>query len=315
MWPMSWLKELEVAVRFDELLSRHTTFQIGGPADIWLEPLNICALRGAILNCRQKKIPYIVIGRGSNILFSDEGFRGAVIYLGSRAFTRIQIENSCVSCGAGAVLNNLIGETQSKGLSGLEFLAGIPASIGGAVIMNAGNQQECIGVLVKRVTVVDNEAQIKELDVPQLCFSYRSSNLAGYVVVGICLELAKSAPEKIKENISGYLQRKKKTQDLLARSAGCIFKNPAHCLSAGAMIDACGLKGRRCGGAEVSTKHGNFIINRNNAKASDILHLINLIQEEIINKFSVWLEPEITIIDGKKPVTSNQDRERRCRRN
>lgn len=296
MWPMSWLKGLDAAVRFDEPLSRHTTLQIGGPADIWLEPCYQRALCAVMANCRQEKIPYLVIGRGSNILFSDEGFRGAVIALGQGPFSRIAVDGTRVTCGAGAAVNSLLRETWTSGLSGLEFLAGIPASIGGAVIMNAGNRQESIGSLVKGAVVIDHEAGVRQMDARELYFSYRSSNLAGYVVAEVCLELTGSAPQKIKERIAGYLQRKRETQDLPAKSAGCIFKNPTHCLPAGAMIDACGLKGRRSGGAEISAKHANFIINRHNARASDVLRLIELIQREVARKFNVRLETEIEII-------------------
>lgn len=296
MWPTSWLKGLDAGVRFDEPLSRHTTLQIGGPADVWLKPRHQQSLCAVISHCRQKKIPYLVIGRGSNILFSDEGFRGAVIALGQGPFSRIAVDGTRVTCGAGAAVNSLLRETWANGLSGLEFLAGIPASIGGAVVMNAGNRQESVGCLVKGAAVIDHEAGVRQLGARDLYFSYRSSNLAGYVVAEVCLELTGSAPEKIRERITGYLRRKRETQDLPAKSAGCVFKNPAQGLSAGAMIDACGLKGRRCGGAEISAKHANFIINRDNARASDVLRLIELIQREVEQRFNVRLETEIKVI-------------------
>ncbi len=296
---MHWLKRLKARVRFNEPLSNHTTLRIGGPAQVWVEPKDIGQLRQILCRCVKEQIPYLVVGRGSNILFSERGFRGVVICLNSRAFTKMEIKTQAhISCGAGLDLSKLISQAQKRGLGGLEFLAGIPATAGGALIMNAGNTKDNIASLVESVTVMDNRGVTRVLKKKQLNFGYRRSNLDRYIVLEAQLRLTKSSPKKVKEQILENLSKKRETQDLTARSAGCIFKNPhpRHRLTAGQMLEACGLKRRRKGGAEISAKHANYIINRNSAQACDILYLINLAQREVKKKFGVLLEPEIKII-------------------
>lgn len=293
---MYWLKDLKARIRFKEPLNTHTTLHVGGPADIWIEPDDFRELKKILCHCVKDRIPYFVIGRGSNILASDEGFKGIVICLNSCAFTKIEVKGNYVSCGAGLLLSKLIRQTKKKGLGGLEFLAGIPASTGGMLVMNAGNPQKSISGLVKSITVMDRQGKIHLLNRKQLKFGYRQSNLNRYIVLETALKLIKRRPQEIKKNILVNLVQKKKTQDLTAKSAGCIFKNPQHCLTAGEMIETCGLKRMRKGGAEISAKHANYIINRNSAKARDILYLIDLAQREVKKKFAVHLEPEIKII-------------------
>ncbi len=294
--PENWLKGLKARVRFQEPLSNHTTLGVGGPADLWIEPQDVEQLRKIIRYCRELRLPYLVIGKGSNILFSDKGFAGVLICLNSEAFTRIEIEGDCISSAAGAPLNNLINQARTCGLGGLEFLAGIPATCGGALMMNAGNRKEHIGSLVKSVTVMDGKGEIRRLNKKQLRFGYRHTNLNRYIVLEAQLRLVKRNPKKIKENIARFLEQKRRTQDLAVKSAGCIFRNPRHRLSAAEMIAACGLKRRRKGGAEISGKHANFIINRNSARAQDILYLIDLAQEKVKEGFAVCLQPEVKII-------------------
>ncbi len=291
-----WLKNLKGRVRFKEPLGAHTTLRIGGPADVWVEPADFQELSKIIRRCAKEQIPHLVIGKGSNILFSDKGFKGAVICLNSPFFAKIEFKGNCVSCGAGSPLNKLIREAQKRGLGGLEFLAGIPASVAGALAMNAGNRQKGIGSLVKSVTVMDRQGKTRTLRSRQLSFGYRKSNLNRYIVLEAMLKLVKRSPKKVKENIAKFLQQKRKTQDLSSKSAGCIFRNPHHRLAAGEMIEACGLKRRRKGGAEISGRHANYIINRNCAKAKDILYLIDLVQRQVQKKFGVLLEPEIKIV-------------------
>ena len=296
---MHWLIRLKARVRFNEPLSNHTTLRIGGPAEVWVEPKDIGQLRQILCRCVKEQIPYLVVGRGSNILFSERGFRGIVICLNSRAFTKMEIKTQAyISCGAGLDLSKLISQAQKRGLGGLEFLAGIPATAGGALIMNAGNTKDNIASLVESVTVMDRRGVTRVLKKKQLIFGYRRSNLDRYIVLEAQLRLTKSSPKKVKEQILENLSKKRETQDLTARSAGCIFKNPhpRHRLAAGQMLEACGLKRRRKGGGEISAKHANYIINRNSAQACDILYLINLAQREVRKKFGVLLEPEIKII-------------------
>jgi UDP-N-acetylmuramate dehydrogenase len=230
------------------------------------------------------------------MLFSDRGFAGVLICLNSAAFTRIEVEGDCISAAAGVPINRLINQAQDRGLGGLEFLAGIPATCGGALMMNAGNRKQGIGNLVKSVTVMDEFGTIRRLNKRQLRFSYRRLNLDRYIILEAVLKLAKRDRRAIKKDITVNLTRKRRIQDLSAKSAGCVFRNPDHRLTAGEMIEACGLKRRRKGAAEISGKHANFIINRNNARARDILYLINLARQEVKARFTVSLQPEVKII-------------------
>ncbi len=293
---MYWLKDLKARIRFKEPLNTHTTLHIGGPADIWIEPDDFAELKKIVYRCLKNRIPYFVIGRGSKILVSDRGFKGIVVCLNSCAFTKIEVKGNYVFCGAGLLLSKLISQTKRRGLGGLEFLAGIPASTGGMLVMNAGTPQKSISDLVKSVTVMDKQGRVHLLNRKQLKFGYRQSNLNRYIVLEAVLKLAKRSPQEIKKNIFVNLSQKRKTQDLTAKSAGCIFKNPSHRLTAGEMIEACGLKRMRKGGAEISAKHANYIVNRNSAKARDIVYLIELAQRQVKKKFGVQLEPEIKTI-------------------
>ena len=294
--PMHWLKSLKTRVRFKEPLKRHTSLGVGGPARVWVEPESYLKLKEIVYGCRKRKIPYLVIGKGSNILFSERGFNGVIICLNSSAFTGMDVEGAYLSCGAGLSLNKLIRKTQRIGLGGLEFLSGIPGTVGGALIMNAGSMTASIGNLVRSVTVMNGDGKIRILEKERLKFGYRWSNLNGYIVLKVQFALVRRDPQRIGLNITKFLEQKKRNQDLNAKSAGCIFKNPPQGLTAGEMIERCGLKQRRRGDAEISSRHANYIINRNSAKAGDILYLINLARRQVERKFGVILENEIKII-------------------
>lgn len=293
---MHWLKNLKVHTRFKEPLNAHTTFHIGGPADVWVKPNDLADLREIIYHCAVKKLPYFVIGNGSNILASDKGFKGLVVCLNTPAFTKMEVKGTELTCGPGLPLKKIIKEAQNRGLAGLEFLAGIPATVAGALVMNAGKRQKGIGRFVESVTVMDRKGKVRQLRRKQIKFNYRQSNLNRYIVLEAVFKLKKASPKKVKESIAAELAQKRKTQDLTAKSAGCIFKNPRHRLTAGEMIEACGLKRRRHGGAEISAKHANYIINRNGATACDVLYLMRLAQREVKKEFGVSLEPEIKIL-------------------
>ncbi|UCB56590.1 MAG: UDP-N-acetylmuramate dehydrogenase [Candidatus Omnitrophota bacterium] len=293
---MHWLKELKAEVRLKEPLNIHTTLRIGGPADAWAEPQDYSELKELVCNCRRRKISYFVIGRGSNILVSDKGFKGMIISLSAPCFSGIRVEKNRIFCGAGLPLAKLIRQAQKKGWAGWEALAGIPASVGGALIMNAGRGKKTIGNLVRGVTVMDRNGKTHLLKKAQVKFGYRQSNLDKYIVLGAEFALKEKSPEEIRENITAVLKEKRRKQHLNRKNAGCIFKNPTHRLTAGEMIEACGLKGRERGEAEISKKHANFIINRANAASSDIFYLMDLAQRKVQKKFGVLLEPEIRII-------------------
>lgn len=297
---MSWLKRLKGRLRFKEPLSRHTTLRVGGPADVWLEPADFRELQTVVCRSSAEGIPSIVVGGGSNILFSDAGFRGIAIRLNSCQFTKIEAQGNQVCLGAGLGLNRLLPKMRSLGLGGLEFLAGIPATLGGALVMNAGGSSSAkgIGSLVENVTVLDKGGRIKRLsqDKRELHFGYRQSNLNRYIVLQAQLRLTRRHPQAIKAEMRRFLEKKRATQDLGSKSAGCIFNNPAHPLTAAELIAACGLKNRRRGGARICGRHANYIINHNGAKAQDILDLIKLVQTEVSKRFGLHLEPEIRIV-------------------
>lgn len=280
-------------VRFNEPMNLQTTFRIGGPAEVFIVPQTIHQLQAAYNLCRSHKTPVHVIGDGSNLLVSDKGVRGAVIKITNREFIR---RGSLITVGAGYRLPALITRTMKLGLSGLETLAGIPGTIGGAVAMNAGGKYGNISDTLKSVTVMDKQGNIRILKKPDIKFGYRTSGIlkAGHIVYMVTLGLKKSRPATIRKRLSAILRAKRATQPLAAWSAGCVFKNPSK-LSAGALIDQAGLKGKTIGNAMVSPKHANFIVNSKNARASDVRRLINLVKKTIYKKYGIKLGLEIQI--------------------
>lgn len=293
---MNLLKGLQV--KFKEPLKKYTTFKIGGPCDYFIEPLDWNDLKIAASILKKHKIPFRIMGAGSNILAADKGVKGAVIRLGTVFFQKVNFKSNYAYIGAGCRLNKFMRMAKQKGLSGYEFLAGIPATIGGALIMDAGQGKtgKSIEDLVEKVTVMDYNGNINILYKKDLKFSYRKSNLSKYIVLEVCLKLYKSSKEQIAKNIRNYLIHKKASQDMAWPSAGCIFRNPRRG-SAGRLIDLCGLKGKNYGDAFISDKHANFILNRGSAKARDVLRLMDLIGRKVNKKFNLTLKPEIQIWD------------------
>jgi UDP-N-acetylmuramate dehydrogenase len=291
---MNWQRKLKGKVKLNEPLKKYTTFKIGGPAKFLVEPQDADDLK-LFLELRKKAgVPFRVIGSGSNILAGDRGFRGAVLKLSSPYFKRIKFDKFFLECGAGNSLGRVIAAAKTRGLSGLEFLSGIPGTAGGALVMNAGTNDKSIGSLVESVKVMDYNGRINDLFRTDLRLGYRRSNLSRYIILGCCLKLAKKGKKEIVNKAEEYLSRRRITQDLLRPSAGCIFKNPPG-KSAGKLIDLCGLKGRKAGGAAVSKIHANFILNYGAAKAADVLKLMSLIKRRVKGKFNITLEPEIKI--------------------
>lgn len=274
--------------------SEHTTFKIGGPAKFFIEPKDSAELRLTLSYARKYKVPLFVIGAGSNILISDKGVAGIVLRLRSPYFRKLIFNGEHLEAGSGVMLNQLLNATQKQGLSGLEFLAGIPGTVGGALIMNAGIPGETIGDLVEEVRVMDYNGNIKLLKKGALKFDYRTSNLSKYIILNAGLNLLKKDKQDVKDRIAKYMNYRKMRQDISKPSAGCIFKNPKG-TSAGRLIDLCGLKGKRIGGACISKRHGNFILNQDKATAGDVLKLMNLIIRSVKHKFNITLQPEIKI--------------------
>ncbi|MBL7081579.1 MAG: UDP-N-acetylmuramate dehydrogenase [Candidatus Omnitrophica bacterium] len=287
---MNWPDTFRGKVKGNEPLWQHTSFRIGGRVKFWLEPRDESNL-GVLLAClRANKMRWRIIGCGSNILASSKGLRGAVIKLNSPAFKQITQKGSILNIGAGVCVKRLLRYSQERGLGGLELLAGIPASLGGTIIMNSAD----IGRSVEEVKVMDNYGKIQIIKKKQLCFGYRSSNLASYIILAISLKLIKRDKEVIKRNMKEFLYYRRQTQDLALPSAGCIFKNPPD-TSASFLIERCGLKGKTMGGAMVSRKHANFIVNKGKVTSTDVLRLIRFIRRRVKASYNILLEPEIKI--------------------
>lgn len=291
---MNWRKGLKGKVKLREPLKKHTSFKIGGAAKFFLEPVDADDLKSTLSLLKKRKIPFSVIGAGTNLLAGDKRLNRAVLSLSAPYFRKIFFQGSRVELGSGVRLSRFMRLARKRGLSGAEFLAGIPGTIGGAIWMNAGIPDRNIGNLVENVTVIDYNGNIKTLAKKKLNFSYRASGLSEYIVLSARLRLTKKNPEQIRDKIGKYLGFRQATQDLTRPSAGCIFKNPPG-YSAGKLIDLCGLKGKRIGDACISRKHANFILNCKNARARDVLKLMALAKNRVRQKFKIILEPEIKI--------------------
>ncbi len=287
-------KGIRAEIKTQEPLKKYTTFKIGGPAEFFIEPADIDDLKLLIPLAKRYNIPILVIGAGSNILVSDKGVRCIVLRLNSPYFKSIIKEGNYLKVGSGVILRDLIFKARDYNLSGFEFLAGIPATVGGALVMNAGAWGRNTGSLVKEVTVMDYQGKIKTLSKKEIKFAYRKTDLAKYIILNSTFRLVRKNKKAIEDKINKYLKNRTKMQDNTFPNAGCIFKNPLP-ESAGRLIDSCGLKGKRIGDARISSRHANFILNLKKAAAKDVLRLMHLIQKRVKDKFRVTLEPEIKI--------------------
>lgn len=294
---MSWFGGLKAKVLVNEALAKHTTLKSGPKAELWIEPFDKEDLRALIKRCRNFKKKYFILGLGSKVLFKKKKVP-LVIHLGSDNFKRCTLEGSDIIASAGVSLNKLLAVAYENGLGGLEFLSGIPASVGGALALNAGVGWPVrleIGTFVYEVEVMDRLGRVRILSQKELKFEYRGSNLKSRVILGARFRLLKKRKKNIRIKMDKFRDYRKTTQDLRYPSAGCIFKNPDGQAS-GRLIDLCGLKGSRIGDAQISAKHGNFIINLANADSKDIVSLIKLAQRKVRAKFGIKLEPEIQIV-------------------
>jgi UDP-N-acetylmuramate dehydrogenase len=289
-WPISLKKKVKLA----EPLSLHTTFKIGGPARYFFTPENIHDLRFILKLAKKNKLKIFVIGKGSNLLIPEKGIYGIVINLSQPYFKKIVFKGNYLKVGSGTLLPEVIRRSSLKGLSGFESLSGIPATVGGALMMNAGIPNFNISDLVEQIKVIDYNGKIKVFRRKKLKFSYRRSNLTKLIILEAFFKLAKTSIKDTESAIKRYLQQRRETQDLSWASAGCIFKNPRGDF-AGRLIDRCGLKGKNIGGAFISNKHANFIINKGKATSRDVLKLMEMIKEEVKKRFNINLKPEIKI--------------------
>ena len=294
---MSWLGGLKAKVLVGEPLTKHTTIKVGPKAGLWIEPLDKEDLMALIKKARSLKKEYFILGLGSKVLFKKKSIP-LVIHLGSDNFKRCALEGNDIIASAGVALNKLLAFAYENGLGGLEFLNGIPATVGGALMLNAGVSWPVrleIGTFVYEAEVMDKLGRIKTLSQEELKFEYRRSNLKSQVILGARFRLFKKRKKNIRIKMEKFRDYRKATQDLGYPSAGCVFKN-CDGQASGRLIDLCGLKGRRIGGAQISARHANFIINLGKADAKDILSLMKLAQRKVRAKFGITLEPEIRII-------------------
>lgn len=294
---MSWLGGLRAKILVNEPLAKHTTIKAGSKAELWIEPSDKEDLRALIKRCGSLKKEYVILGLGSKVLFKKKKVP-LVIHLGSDNFKRCALEGNDIIASAGVALNKLLFFAYENGLGGLEFLNGIPASVGGALMLNAGvgwPKRLEIGTFVYEVEVMDKSGRIKTLSQQELKFEYRRSNLKSRVILGARFRLFKKRKKNIRIKMEKFKDYRKATQDLGHPSAGCVFKN-CNGQPSGRLIDLCGLKGSRIGGAQISARHANFIINSAKADSKDIVSLMKLAQRKVRAKFGVTLEPEIQII-------------------
>jgi len=293
---MNWLKNLKGKVKRAEALSKHTSFRIGGRADFFIEPDDSEDLKLLLKHAEKNKLKLLFIGSGSNILVKDADIKKIIVHLSSGNFAKVKFENNYCEVGSGVTLAKLIRQASLRGLGGLEFLTGIPGTVGGALMMNAGAWGKEIADFLEDISVMDYNGNLELLKRNKIRFAYRSSGLDKYIILGARFKLNKATQIQIKNKIDKYLKRRRKSQDFAFPNAGCVFKNPRN-NTAGKLIDLCGLKDRSAGGAVISKKHANFILNKNNAKARDVLKLMKLAKIKVKRNFNINLEPEIKIWD------------------
>jgi len=285
----------QAVIRRHEPLAKRTTLRVGGPADFYAEPASEGDLSSLLRCCAERKLPFFVLGRGSNLLVRDGGFRGLVVSLLQPHFSRIEIQGERLCCGAGARLKALTVEAKRNGVGGFEFLEGIPGTVGGALRMNAGAMGGATFDLVESLRVMDPSGKGLDLAPNDLRVEYRScATLKTQVALSAVLRGHAEAREVIERRMFEFSQRRWKSQPA-APSAGCIFKNPLT-IPAGKLIDELGLKGTRIGGAFVSAEHGNFIVNDGTATARDVLELIELVKERARSQRGIELQTEVEII-------------------
>ena len=281
------------------ILDKFTTLRVGGPADYFAEPATEAALTALLAAAQEAALPVLLMGNGSNLLVRDGGFRGLVIRLG-KAFSGITRKENCLYAQAGALLSVLARQAQEAGLTGLEFAQGIPGSVGGGVYMNAGAYGGELGNTVDFVRVFDG-GSVRDIPGGEMRFSYRHTRAMeeNWVILGAQFRLTPGDPKEIEAAMRDYAARRKEKQPLEYPSAGSFFKRPAGHF-AGALIEGAGLKGLTVGGAQVSEKHAGFLINKGGATASDFLKLMDEVQERVMEKYGVRLEPEVRIV-GEDP--------------
>lgn len=282
----------------DEPMYKHTTYKVGGPARIYLKVKDVDSLIKTIKYCGKHRVKYLVIGRGSNLLFSDREYEGLIISL-NECFNEIKVNGSTMIAQAGVPMISLSYQAAKIGLSGFEFMGGIPGSIGGGIYMNAGAYKYDLASVVKTVTLLNEKHEVVTFNNEQMDFSYRHSicqDNRKLIVLEVTFELTAKSPDEIKAVLDKRKERRMSSQPWNMPSAGSVFRNPQD-KPAWQYIDECGLRGYEIGGAQVSPKHSNFIVNNGYASAKDIYDLIMLVQEKVNEKFGVKLRREVGLIN------------------
>jgi UDP-N-acetylmuramate dehydrogenase len=291
---MTWHKDFASFVKQGEPLAQYTWFHLGGPAEFFAEPTTVDQLQSLVRRCHQEQVPMRVLGGGSNILVRDEGVAGVTVCLSAPAFNDIATHGDTVTAGGGAKLGHAVSTSVREGLAGLEALVGIPGTIGGALHGNAGSHGGDIGQWTCRATVMTRGGEILDRARDELVFAYRESSLDELVILSAQFKLERDNPEELTKRMQKQWIVKKANQPLSHQSAGCIFKNPRG-MSAGMLIEQAGLKNTRCGQAEVSDRHANFIVAEPGASSQDVLQLIELVRERVAERLGIDLETEIEV--------------------
>ena len=280
----------------DEPMKKHTTFRIGGPADYFVTPESKEEIQAIVELCKKEEIPYSVIGNGSNLLVGDKGYRGVILQI-FKKMNQIRVEENKIYAGAGALLSKIAATALAESLTGFEFAAGIPGTLGGAVVMNAGAYGGELKDVLVEATVLDTEGNVRTLKNEELELGYRHSIVKekNYIVLEAVIELKKGSADSIKAVMDDLKEKRVSKQPLDRPSAGSTFKRPEGYF-AGKLIEDAGLRGFRVGDAQVSEKHCGFVINRGNATASEIMELIQEVQKRVYEQSGVRLEPEVKLL-------------------
>ena len=283
-------------VALDEPMSKHTSFRIGGPADLFVTPDDIDELRDVIAACRAAGVPHFVLGCGSDLLVADEGYRGVIVSC-TKGLVNVAIDGETMACQAGVPLREASEMACELGLSGLEFACGIPGSVGGACFMNAGAYGGCVADVLESVRCLMPDGTQQSIPVEELALGYRASRVRdeGLVVLSATFRLHEGNQDDIRARMDDFTQRRRKRQPLELPSAGSTFKRPEGHF-AGKLITDAGLKGYAHGGASVSTKHAGFVVNNGGATAADVHAVIRHVQDEVERQFGVRLEPELRFL-------------------
>ncbi|NLY20749.1 MAG: UDP-N-acetylmuramate dehydrogenase [Tissierellia bacterium] len=284
-------------IRYNEPMSAHTTFKIGGPCDVMILPSTVEQIKNAIVFLNENNMRYMVIGNGSNLLISDAGYRGAIIKLNDN-FRDISVDGNRITATSGALVTSVSKFAAKHSLSGLEFAEGIPGAIGGAMMMNAGAYGGEFKDVVESVTAMDRNGNLHTFTGEEMNFRYRGSRVADedMVVISATMKLEEGNLDEINSKMKEISEKRRSKQPLELPSAGSTFKRPEGYF-AGKLIDDSGLRGLQHGGAQVSQKHCGFIVNSNNATSNEVLELIDTVRKTVFDNYGVMLETEVKIIE------------------